>query len=830
MTTTTTTPTHESGSTVSPSEPAVAARTATPADAPPPVDHGAPSSRRFRTVAALLSVVVLLSVLLRLSAYGIWDPWELSVADAARKLGEGTALEGAAHASWALRLVQASFGLFGTREWAGRLPMALCGLGLLAASALWVRRFAGTRAGLYAALALGTTPLFLLHSREMVGATPAFLASALVAIGASNAIYASARGAEPSYAPWLWLLLAVVGGVVGLNTAGALLTVAPALGAVSAVALLDGTPFDRAVASERRSAAWIVIASSAVVGVLVARAVWHHGAEYSVWTGGVPLDEAVPTFERIVSQLFHGLAPWSAAAPVAIGAALWSTSGATTSGTPARGDAALRLICVVWGALAYGAVTIFLSSYGAAAFPAPAAIIIVIALWLNDLEDRRDSYWPELVIVLLMLGLIVRDYALYPASPFDGLALANATTPDKFNPKVGWAIVYGLFGVGLLLSCMATPERAELDLTRPYHGLRASWKQSPGHRNWLVVAALLWLGLVVFGVLSLINPPGVRLTSIARTVGKVSGAVALMLPVVLAGGQVVFHESRRLAKVRHLPLVVAALACGIYAGQVFLPKLSAHLSPREVFDVFEKLALDSEPLAQHQVQGRAAAYYVRREVKEIANEAELVNYLAEPGRRWALLPSERLPDVDVAFRKKTGRHLFVPNAENARVSLIANEPVAKAADENPLAKYVLRTPPKPQHPLGSNFDGKIELIGYNLELPQKDYVGPGQTFTVTWIFRAQQSNLGAYQTFLHVDAEGQRINGDHDPVDGMYPVRLWNEGDIVVDRQRVSVPATTPPGTYTMYTGFFRGEARLKVLSGPKDDADRVLAGTIQIR
>jgi hypothetical protein len=93
-----------------------------------------------------------------------------------------------------------------------------------------------------------------------------------------------------------------------------------------------------------------------------------------------------------------------------------------------------------------------------------------------------------------------------------------------------------------------------------------------------------------------------------------------------------------------------------------------------------------------------------------------------------------------------------------------------------------------------------------------------------------QSNLGVYQSFLHVDTEGQRINGDHDPVDGMYPVRLWNEGDIVVDRQRVSVPATTPPGTYTMYIGFFRGESRLKVLSGPKDDADRVQAGTIQIR
>ena len=76
-------------------------------------------------------------------------------------------------------------------------------------------------------------------------------------------------------------------------------------------------------------------------------------------------------------------------------------------------------------------------------------------------------------------------------------------------------------------------------------------------------------------------------------------------------------------------------------------------------------------LAAHQI--RAAAYYVRREVKDIENEAELVTYLAAPDRRWALMPTERLADVDVAFRRRTGRHLFVPDAENARVSLVANQ-------------------------------------------------------------------------------------------------------------------------------------------------------------
>jgi 4-amino-4-deoxy-L-arabinose transferase-like glycosyltransferase len=801
------------------------ASAASPVSSAPATTHAPradpPERRPQRWLLGLVVLVLVASTLLRLSSYGIWDPWELSVADAARKLGEGVAA--GKDSSFTLRLVQASFAVFGTREWAGRLPIALCGLLLLALSALWVRRFAGSRAALYSALALGTTPLFLLHSREMVGATPAFLGSALVVVGASSAVYRPARSEEPAYAPWLWLLLSLLGGLLGTYTAGVLLTVLPPLLAVSASALLLGTPFDHSLPSARRGAAWVVLAATVLVGFIVARTVWHHGSEFSVWTGGAPLDEAVPTFERVITQLFHGLAPFSAAAPVALGALLWTQPNT-------RADAPLRLIVLLWATLAFAATTVFLSAFGSAAFAAPAAVTIAVALWLDDTEERTDSWWPELLITVLMLGLIIRDFALYPSSPFDALALVNASAPDKFNPKAGWSIVYGLFGLALVLSCLATHERGPLDFRAPYRNVRALWDRSPGHRGWLVFVGLLWLGLVIFGALSVIAPPGVRLTSLAKRIGRVVGAVALLAPVALAGGQWVVHESRRLARARSLPLVLAALVCGVYASQVFLPKLSAHLSPREVFDVFEKLAGDKEPLAQHQVHGRAAAYYVRREVKDLDNEAELVTYLSAPERRWALLPSERLADVDVAFRKRTGRHLFVPNAENARVSLVANLPVDKQSDENPLAKYVLKVAPKPQHALGANFEGKIELVGYDLELPQKDYVGPGQTFTVTWIFRVLQANVGTYQTFLHVDAEGQRINGDHDPVDGMYPVRLWDLGDIVVDRQRVSVPATTPPGTYTLYTGFFRGETRLKVISGPKDDSDRVIAGKIQVR
>ena len=779
------------------------------------------SSRPFVALAALVAIVLAASVLLRLSAYGIWDPWELAVADAARKLGEG---EHGGHAgSLGLRLVQASFAVFGTREWAGRLPFALCGLGLLVATTLWVRRFAGARVALYAAVALGTTPLFLLHSRDMVGATPSLLAAALVVIGCSNAVFAGSGADERASWVWAWLLLGAAGAVLGCFGGGVMLSVLPGLGAVALTALLLGTPFDRALPAARRGAAWLLIGATMFAGAMVARAVFQHADGYSVWTGGVPLDEAVPTYERAIAHLFHGLAPWSAAAPVALGTLL-------SRSAEGRPDAPLRLLCMLWGALAFAAVTVYFSAFGSAAFSAPAAITIAVALWLSDLEEQRESFWAELVIVLLLLGLIIRDYALYPGSPVAALELVNAPVPEKFNPKVAWSVVLGLFGVGLALSCMATSTRGPLDLRAPYRGLKSLFGATPGHRGWLVFLALLWLGLVLFGLMAVAQPPGVRMSSLARKLGRGAGLFAVMLPLLVAGGQLLYHVSRRLAPARNLPVLLAALAVGVYAGQGFLPRLSAHFSPREVFDVLADLSPSNEPLAQHQVPGRAAAYYVNREVRDIASQTDLVAFLAEPGRRWALLPSERLADVDVAFRRRTGRHLFVPSGENSRVSLVGSEPVPGRADENPLTKYVLKTPPRVQHTLNANFEGKIELIGYDLELPHPDHVGAGQSFTVVWVFRALRGNLEHYQAFLHVDAEGQRINGDHDPVDGMYPVRLWDQGDIVVDRQRIAVPSTATPGTYTMFVGFFRGETRLKVLSGPKDDTDRVKAGTVQIR
>jgi hypothetical protein len=86
------------------------------------------------------------------------------------------------------------------------------------------------------------------------------------------------------------------------------------------------------------------------------------------------------------------------------------------------------------------------------------------------------------------------------------------------------------------------------------------------------------------------------------------------------------------------------------------------------------------------------------------------------------------------------------------------------------------------------------------------------------------------QVFVHIDGFGLRLNGDHVPVQGKYPTNLWLEGDVIVDAQTFTVPANYPNGDYTIYVGLYRGNKRLTVKSGSKDDSNRVNAGVLRVR
>lgn len=910
--------------------------------------------------AAFLFAVLVLIVLWGLPSGGIWDPWELTTADTARSLlaGESVTFTGPPLGAW---LAARSFGVFGVHEWAGRLPVAFAGIGLLALALGVGRLYGDLRRGMQLATVLATTPLFLLNARLMMGAAPGFLASALVFVGAAVLAFEPPVDASKRTAVRVGaLVMLVVGVVLATLASGVLLGVAPPLVAVAAaiVATLpwNARPFAPPAEASARAGYFVragVVGSALATGLGLLRTVALNQEGYSAWTGGVPRGQTPPTFELPIEALFHSFAPWSAVLPIALGAIMVERFGSKradgdTADAPSSAEVSLRgfdLASLAWVGLALAAQSVHAARFGDGSFVAIFALGWMVASLVRNLEvagarsteGGEGESWARGLVVLLLVALLVRDFRGYPTSPVAGLSLRALTMPAEFNPAGGWAATLGAFGLAAFFAFatdLTAPPRSfaetfglalgqarggRLALAIGTGGLgrlaSAQWKRGAGFRAWLVAIVVLVAGMVGFGLVSLAvgqavagaddesafltafqvaracliggavvavlgivvvsvdagragaggrgvlalvseNPPGS-----AQLRAALRGIVALALGIVIGGAIFTGTGANSLAiRVGHALLVVPfAIALGVglarvayhaltsLRGNAFLPMLgmsvvlagwvvvrfqpmaAAQFSPREVYDTYNALAADDEPLGEYQVSGRAAAYYAR-EVVELHGESEAINFLARPTRVWLALPAEQLAQVDRAFRQRSGDHLFVADNQNANVLLATNQPIEGRANGNYLAGFVLDAPPPIQHPVNASFDRRIELLGYDLDLPNGETVGPGQAFTVTWYWRAVTAVPGGYQPFLHVDGYGQRLNGDHEPVDGHYPIRMWSEGDVVVDRQELRVPGNYPPGDYTFYIGLYAGENRLEVVSGPKDDANRVMAGRLRVR
>ena len=789
-------------------------------------------SRRLDALLALGAILGAVAVLMPgLGRFGIWDPWELQAADVARQLadGEPVVLQRAPLGTW---LLARAFATFGVHEWAGRLPVALFALLAVALAAAFAARFGDRRGAAFAAVASVGTPLMVLHGRLMLGEAPVFATQAAVALTAAAALYrplsprAEGQG-DVLRATGLWLLALAASLGLAVLAGGVLRGALPPLAAVALVGLLEGLPWRWRTARREALVASVLLGTTALLVLGTALAVAADRAGYSHWTGGVPQGGDPPTFETVLEDVFHGFAPWSALLLPGLARLLWSPS------EPARRlEASARWIVVLWAALAYASTMLFTARYGEGTYPAVAALAVAAAWLLRDVERSGSSWWSVAAVAVFFVGLALRDFGLYPASPVDALGLAGVQVPDAFHPTKAWAVVLGLFALAAAVSLGAAPATDERrpSLRAPYELLRRQWRRGRPYQAWLLAFGAVLLGALGFGLAAWVAGPRLGLTTIAIRAGKALLLVVLSLPVLAAAVQWTLWALGRLAPWRALPVLGAGLLVGLYVSHGFLPELSAHYSPKEVYDRYAELARPDEPLGEYRVGGRAAAYYAKGEVRELRNQGQLVAFLLEPGRRWAVFPAEELPSVDRAFRRRARRHLFVPRLQGARVVLVASEPVEGEENHNFLARYVLDAVPEVDHAVGALFDDAIELVGYRLELPHDGYVGAGEQFVVTWVWRVKRRVAGSWKIFLHVDGQGLRLNGDHVPVEEKYPVHMWEAGDVVLDRQPLRVPANFRAGRYTFYIGFFSGERRLPVTKGQQDGNDRAIAGHLTIR
>ena len=123
----------------------------------------------------------------------------------------------------------------------------------------------------------------------------------------------------------------------------------------------------------------------------------------------------------------------------------------------------------------------------------------------------------------------------------------------------------------------------------------------------------------------------------------------------------------------------------------------------------------------------------------------------------------------------------------------------------------------------------------------------GQTRLSTY-YEALKDMRTSYRLFLHIDQSGNRIHGDHWPLNqrtgeegkkcvGCYRTDHWRKGDVVGDVYEVAVPIATPSGTHEIWMGWYTpgNDKRLVMRRWDRDKIrhdgrNRIRIGTFQVR
>lgn len=792
--------------------------------------------------AFLIAVVVLLP---GLSSPGLWEPQEMRIADDAADRADRTVAKAAEEGrdkppvaaprtdcpkaptdddgarNLTPELAATGLAALGSDEGDMRVLLAL--LGLLTVLAVYgtAARLASPRAGLAAAVVLLSFPMFVLQARQLTSELG-------TAAGATLIVYGLVAAARPARWPWALPDLITSSVAIGLGTAvaflggGVFLGVLPALGAV---ALAGGLGVAFAAASLRvtrqlsvrvlarvsprhavgreepvRAAARLSGRDASIAAVSLLALVASLGAAYwlfdqiydvqnrapgtreifgksflttECWSealGGLwrSHDDVRSTYDSMFEQIAFGMFPWSVLAPVALLAL------ALGHGGEERRHAGR--LALAWAAIAWLTGTVFERKVGFNVYAGFPACALGIGVWIDGYLERRED--PS-------------------AQPERGGGAAESKAAGLI---VGLWVLLGMITVAKDLQ--AFPEKMTSLLVGADQIKYPVAKLFGLHlRTWLLPLAI-FTGLAFALGMWLWRPASEPQHEAARWIGRWGV---------------------------HVALVLAAIT-GVFWSQVWQRTLSKSLSSKHVFSVYRDLRGEGDLLGIMGDMGNAPRYYAGGEWEEIKGREGLLAFLSKEERVFALAPASELCAIHRAF---AGKPYYVLDDSNAKFLLLSND-VTGARDRNPLSTTILREKPEGiGQEFSATFDDKIELIGFTV--PRK--VSLRSRFTMTLYFRVKKAVSGSWKIFAHFDGKGLRFQGDHEPIRGRCATSFWQEGDYIVDTFSVEAgDITFEPGNYQIRVGFFTGTnpnwKNMKVTQAPpgaKDDADRVLLGTIQV-
>lgn len=825
----------------------------------------------LRIAALSIAALVLFPLIGRA---GIWDPYELDAAELARRIAVNV------WGAEALRLPAASnllptltdlkmgelpftsmalgFKLLGLHDWTGRLPLALWGFSGAAVTYELLARMVSRKAGLYAAVALVTMPLYFIQARTMLGDIVTMAALTMAFAGLFGGLFD--RGAGVRLA---WAGVGIFGLVAGFLSRGLLLGVAvPAISIGLTWLVVRAGGDSGSNSTELKSNSILQDVAGALVLLIGIGAAGYALLVLSRTTHEMPLSRILgvalikkapteATFDLPIRQLGHALFPWSAFIPFAIGRLFRAPVEA--AGPAREREMALRAALII-GATAALAATAFLGPRaGQIPYPAPALLAAAAAVAVFDFERGAPPSRAIALGSLLLAFVLYRDMTLQPEKALSAFVIDRPAFPKSFEAasKTWMRASAAVFAALTFLAWFeAQPKTRITSLSEHVRERIAKYKNLLGElgKAWngnlafgaiVVEAALIGLGAMLFVGLRLRWGPVIRLPKNFISYGlnawwAVPIIVSLALPLFDLARDLYRAFVERTRYPRAAGTVLAALVAGGSLGLFYYPALAAQLSPKEVFDSYTRLRGAGEPLALLGVRSRAATYYQGGgEVESFGEVGRAFLWLTADmsGRRWLVVKAEDLPKLSSLFRKAHGTNVPVLDGRSSQILLVSNK-LEGRPNESWLTPLLPEGPVSPGRPLDAMFEDQLEAIGWEVTdedgRVQADVV-PQTKYHLRTYFRVLKPITGNWKMFVHIDGYQRRYNGDHAVLDGRYPMSLWHPGDIVVDDHPFQLEPNFGPGDYTVYFGFFTGDTRFMVTRGTHHE-NRVIAGSLRVR
>ena len=457
----------------------------------------------------------------------------------------------------------------------------------------------------------------------------------------------------------------------------------------------------------------------------------------------------------------------------------------------------------------------------------------------------------------------------------------------EFPGKYRWRKVAGLFVVacGVLLLGASVLAILLLQPVEDEHGsLLGSTAAIP------VIAAVIAAGVAFVGVFGFFFPGVLKAPSkrgqVATNIravyvglGEVLHPVYRLLAVFLRLGRPIFESPRRFVAV----FMVSTIAFAGLTATAFMPELANHLSPRGLIDSYRTYAREGEVFYRVGTTRASANYYLGEDTVTLSSGFEnpsdtirgvsdLRPFFCDPSERmFAMLDRDSLAQAYYEVRHSPNdesrsrgggdddddddddddearegaddeacdpdRNLWVLDARSSRYVLVSNQlnterADVEEADSNPIAEHVFAELPADAIAMRTEytFDGDLRLVGYRVVDQEENAistVASGDQVYLDTFFQVIERVPSQRKMFIHVDYRNQRINGDHDPVGGEFPINYWVPGEIVRDRFELTIDRGSASGDYSINIGFFSGDSRMEV--SPHSGDNRVQLGMIHV-